>query len=283
MNKSEKITINTIREKIHAGGRISVLALYDYPFAALAQQAGVDAIIVGDSAAMVNYGYENPLQADMDMLVRHTQAVKRGGPNLFIIGDMPFMSYQPSIETAIRNAGRFVSEGHADAVKLEGGTAILDTVRAIVNASIPVVGHIGLTPQSAAITGGFKAQGREAQSAIDIVNQARQLEDAGICMLVLECVPDIVAEAVTKKISVPIIGIGSGPSCHGQVQVLFDILGIYPRFTPKFVHKYAELAPTIIDAMKAYIDSIAKGTYPADEHTYHMKAGEAEAFKKMLE
>jgi 3-methyl-2-oxobutanoate hydroxymethyltransferase len=268
---------------VHAGKRISVLALYDYPFAALAQQAGIDAIIVGDSAAMVNYGYENPLQADMDMLVRHTQAVKRGGPNLFIIGDMPFMSYQPSIETAIRNAGRFVSEGHADAVKLEGGTTVLDTVRAIVNASIPVVGHVGLTPQSAAITGGFKAQGREAQSAIDIVNQAHQLEDAGICMLVLECVPDIVAEAVTKKISVPVIGIGSGPACHGQVQVLFDILGIYPRFTPKFVHKYAELAPTITDAIKAYVDSIAKGTYPADEHTYHMKPGEAEAFKKMLE
>jgi 3-methyl-2-oxobutanoate hydroxymethyltransferase len=283
MEKREKITIETIRNKIQSGGRISMLALYDYPFAAIAEQAGIDSIIVGDSAAMVNYGYDTTLQADMDMMVRHTQAVKRGAPSVFLIGDMPFMSYQSSIETAIKNAGRFIVEGRADAVKLEGGTAVLDTVRALVKATIPVVGHLGLTPQTAAITGGFKAQGREVQSAVDIVNQAKQLEDAGICMLVIECVPDIVSEAVTKKISVPVISIGSGPACHGQVQVLFDILGLYPRFTPKFVRKYAELGPAVSEAIKTYVDEVSRGTYPAKEHTYSMKPGEAEMFEKIMD
>ncbi|NLE28601.1 MAG: 3-methyl-2-oxobutanoate hydroxymethyltransferase [Phycisphaerae bacterium] len=283
MDKNEKITLEVIQNKIHAGQRISMLALYDYPFAALAQQAGIDSIIVGDSAAMVNYGYDSTLQADMDMMIRHTQAVKRGAPNVFLIGDMPFMSYQPTIETAIRNAGRFIAEGHADAVKLEGGTTVLDTVHALVKATIPVVGHLGLTPQSAAITGKFKAQGRQAQSAVDLVNQARQLEQAGICMLILECVPNTVSEAIVQKLSIPVISIGSGPACHGQVLVLFDILGIYPRFTPKFVRKYAQLAPTITQAIQAYIRDIAQGTYPAQEHTYAMKPGEEEEFRKMIE
>ena len=283
MDKNEKITLEVIQNKIHAGQRISMLALYDYPFAALAQQAGIDSIIVGDSAAMVNYGYDSTLQADMDMMIRHTQAVKRGAPNVFLIGDMPFMSYQPTIETAIRNAGRFIAEGHADAVKLEGGTTVLDTVHALVKATIPVVGHLGLTPQSAAITGKFKAQGRQAQSAVDLVNQARQLEQAGICMLILECVPNTVSEAIVQKLSIPVISIGSGPACHGQVLVLFDILGIYPRFTPKFVRKYAQLAPTITDAIQAYIRDIAQGTYPAHEHTYAMKPGEEEEIRKMIE
>jgi 3-methyl-2-oxobutanoate hydroxymethyltransferase len=282
MAANEKITIRTICEKVGRGEKFSVLALYDYPFAMLAQQAGVDSIIVGDSAAMVNYGFDNTLKADMDMMIRHTQAVRRGAPNLYIIGDMPFMSYQPSVETAIRNAGRFIAEGGADAVKLEGGTDVLDEVRAIVKAGIPVVGHLGLIPQSAAITGGFKAQGREVDSALAIVRQAQELEQAGISMLVLECVPNAVSEAVTKKISAPVIGIGSGSACHAQVQVLFDILGVYPHFTPKFVRKYAELSTPIVEAMKQYVAAIRSGEYPADEHCYHMKPGEEEAFREQM-
>jgi len=283
MAGNEKITMRSISEKIARGEKFVTLALYDYPFAMLAEQAGIDAIIVGDSCAMVNYGYPNTLNADMEMMIRHTQAVRRGAPNLFVIGDMPFMSYQPSIEAALRNAGRFVAEGGADAVKLEGGTGVIDEVQAIVRAGIPVVGHLGLTPQTAAITGSFKARGREADSALAIVRQAEELEQAGISMLVLECASDALAEAVTKKISVPVIGIGSGPACHSQVLVLFDLLGMYPHSTAKFVRKFAELSNQVTDAMKQYAAAVRTGEYPAAEHCYHMKPGEEDAFKKKLE
>jgi 3-methyl-2-oxobutanoate hydroxymethyltransferase len=237
MAGNEKITIRTLSEKVAHDEKFVTLALYDYPFAMLAQEAGIDAIIVGDSAAMVNYGCENTLKADMDMMLGHTRAVRRGAPNLFIIGDMPFMSYQPSVETAIRNAGRFIAEGSADAVKLEGGMNVIDSVRAIVAAGIPVVGHLGLTPQSAMKTGGFKAQGRETDTALEIVHQAQELEQAGISMLVLECVPNPVAEAVTKKISVPVIGIGTARYWFSSIfsayiltlpQNLSDSLPIFP-------------------------------------------------------
>ncbi|MFA5863214.1 MAG: 3-methyl-2-oxobutanoate hydroxymethyltransferase [Phycisphaerae bacterium] len=277
----EKITITIIHEKIRTGHRISMLALYDYPLAVLAEQAGVDAIIVGDSVAMNVYGYPDTLQADMEMMIRHTQAVRRGAPDVFLIGDMPYMSYQ-NVETAIHNAGRFIREGNADAVKLEGGRSVLETVQALVSASIPVVGHLGLLPQSAALAGGFKAQGREAESAMDIVDQAKILEQAGICMLILECVPPNVSETIAKRTSVPVIGIGSGPACHGQVQIIYDILGLYPRPTAKFVHKYAELAPPIIDAIKTYISDLDTGKYPTPEHCYRMKPGEEEEFQRRL-
>jgi 3-methyl-2-oxobutanoate hydroxymethyltransferase len=283
MAATEKTTIRTLWDKAQRGERFSTLALYDYPFALLAQQAGIDAIIVGDSAAMVNYGHPNTLQADMDMMIRHTASVRRGAPNLFIIGDMPFMSYQPGIETAIKNAGRFIVEGGADAVKVEGGTAVVETVRALVKAGIPVVGHVGLIPQTAAIAGSFKAQGREADAALEIVRQAKELEAAGICLLVLECVPAAVAEAVTKTIAVPVIGIGGGPACHGQVLVLFDILGISPQKPAKFVHRYAELSNPIAEAMKRYAADVRQGQYPAPEHCYKMKPGEEEIFTKRLE
>jgi len=283
MSEQQKITIATLFEKVKRGERISMLALYDYPFATLAQQAGVDSIIVGDSMAMVNYGYENTLPADMEMMVRHTHAVKRGAPNLFIIGDMPFMSYQPSIETAIRNAGRFIVEGHADAVKLEGGTLVLDAVHALVKATIPVVGHIGLTPQSAAITGGFKAQGREAEMGIDLVRQAMELEQAGICMLILECISPPVAEAIVRRTSIPVIGIGSGPACHGQVQVLFDLLGLYPGRPAKFVHQFADIKTPVVQAITHYVADLETGKYPAPQHCYAMKPGEEDKFRQLLE
>lgn len=259
-----------------------MLALYDYPFAVLAQEAGVDSIIVGDSVAMNVYGHEDTLSADMAMMIRHTQAVRRGAPNVFLIGDMPYMSYQPSLETAVRNAGRFLAEGRADAVKLEGGRNVLEAVKALVRSSVPVVGHLGLLPQSAAAMGGFKAQGREARSALDIVEQAKELEEAGICLLILECVPPAVSEAIVKRINVPVIGIGGGPACHGQVQVVYDILGLYPRSTAKFVRKYAELKSPVIEAIKKYMEEIDTGKYPGPEHCYRMKQGEEEDFLKML-
>lgn len=277
-----KTTIGILRDKIRKGERISMLALYDHPFAVLAQAAGVDSIIVGDSAAMNVYGDADTLRADMPMMLRHTAAVRRGAPDVFLIADMPYMSYQPSRETAIRNAGRFMADAHADAVKLEGGRNVLDTVAALVKAAIPVVGHLGLTPQSAAALGGFKAQGREAQSAMSIVEQSKELEQAGACMLIIECVPPKVAEAIVRRVDIPVVGIGSGPACHGQVLVIHDILGLYPRPAPKFVRKFADLKTPVMDAFKAYIREIQAGQYPAPEHCYQMKAGEEEAFLDML-
>jgi len=282
MADTEKITITTLYEKARQGQRISTLALYDYPFAVLAQEAGVDAIIVGDSVAMSVYGYDNTLQADMEMMIRHSQAVRRGAPKVFLIGDMPYMSYQPSVETAIRNAGHFMAEAQVDAVKLEGGWNVLDTTQALVKADIPVMGHLGFLPQSAAKYGKYRVQGRDAQSAIDLLEQVKALEQAGICSLILECVPPEVSEAVVKNVRIPVIGIGSGPACHGQVQVIHDILGLYPRPTAKFVRKFAELKQPVADALKQYVNDVASGKYPAAEHCYQMRPGEGEEFKKML-
>jgi 3-methyl-2-oxobutanoate hydroxymethyltransferase len=282
MANQEKITIRTICERVSSGGRVSMLALYDYPFAVLAQAAGVDSIIVGDSVAMNVYGREDTLSADMEMMIRHTEAVRRGAPNVFLIGDMPYMSYQPSVELAVRNAGRFMAEGRVDAVKLEGGRNVLETVRALVKSSVPVISHLGLQPQSAAAMGGFRAQGREAQSALDIVEQARDLEEAGICMLLLECVPPTVSEAIVKRVHVPVIGIGSGPACHGQVLIAYDILGLYPRQTAKFVKKYAELKSPVTEAFLCYTQDVKAGTYPGTEHCYRMKDGEEEELLRML-
>jgi len=215
-------------------------------------------------------------------MIRLTQAVRRGAPNVFLIGDMPYMSYQPSQEQAIRNAGRFLAEGRVDAVKLEGGRNVLETVRALVKSSIPVISHLGLTPQSAAVMGGFKAQGRGARSAMDIVEQAKELQDAGICMLILECVPPAVSEAVVRRSTVPVIGIGGGPACHGQVLVAHDVLGLYPRPAAKFVKKYAELKSPVTEAIRGYIQEVERGTYPAPEHCYRMKEGEEAEFLRML-
>ncbi len=282
MATKDKITITRLLRKIHNSERISMLALYDYPSAVFAQQAGVDSILVGDSVAMAIYGFEDTLQATMDMMIAHTRAVRRGAADVYLIGDMPYMSYQPSTEEAIKNAGRFLAEGKADAVKLEGGENVLDTVKALTKASIPVVGHLGLLPQSAAAQGGFRVQAREAHSAMDIINQAVALQNAGISMLILECVPPLVAEEIVKRMKVPVIGIGSGPACHGQVQLLHDILGLYPRFKPKFVKRFAELENPIVEAIKAYADEISSGKYPDIEHSYPMKQEEKDELLRLL-
>ncbi len=282
MSDRKKITIADICEKVNSGDKVSMLSLYDYPFAYLAEEAGVDSIIVGDSVAMIVYGHSDTLEATMEMMLAHTKAVRQGAPSVYLIADMPYMSYQPSIELAIRNAGRFISFSKADAVKLEGGRDISEHIKALVKSSIPVVGHLGLLPQSAVVQGGFKVQAREASSAVRTVEDALILEDAGICMLILECVPPVVAEAIVSRVSVPVIGIGSGPACHGQVQLMHDILGLYPRFKPKFVKRYAELGCDVAEALRRYISEIQSGEYPADEHCYPMREGQQEEFLKRI-
>lgn len=277
----EKITIQKLAEKVREGKKISMLAVYDYPSAVLAQEAGIDSIIVGDSVSMVLYGDENTLKADMDMMIRHTRAVRKGAPNVYLIGDMPYMSYQPSIELAIKNAGRFIAEG-ADAVKLEGGSEIINTIKALIKSSIPVVGHIGLLPQSIAKIGGFKVQGRAANDAYKILKDAIELQEAGISMLILEGIPSQLTNEITKRLKIPVIGIGAGPHCHGQVLVLHDILGIHQSQRPKFVKQYANLADIIKNSIRKYIEEVDKSLYPDDTRTYSMPEEEYKEFIKMI-
>jgi len=283
MAEREKKTLRAIQEKASRGEKLSMLALYDYPLALLAEESGVDLLLVGDSVAMNVYGGDDTLGADMEMLIRHTQAVRRGAPGTYLIGDMPYMSYQPSIETAIRNAGRFLAEGRADAIKIEGGRNVLDIIEALVKAGVPVMSHLGYLPQSTPKIGRGIVQGREAQTACELVEEAKQLERAGIAMLVLECVPPPVSEAIVARVGIPVIGIGSGPACHGQVLVVHDILGLYPRMTPKFVRKFADLKDPITRAIGDYVQAVGAGTYPAPEQCYGMKPGESEAFHRLLE
>jgi len=282
MASTERVTLKSLREKADSARKIVMLAAYDYPFAVLAQQAGIDGIIVGDSVAMTVYGHENTLQADMDMMIRHTQAVRRGAGNLFVIGDMPYMSYQPSIELAIRNAGRFMAEAGADAVKFEGGLAVLDTTGSAVRAGIPVVGHIGFTPQSAALTGGTIVATRQADRAVKLVDEAQRLEQAGICLLILEAVPQNVAVEVVKRVGVPVIGIGSGPACHGQVILMHEILGLTTGPALRFVQKYVDLADDIVGAFGKYAEQVRSGEYPAPQHCYNMNPEQQEAFSGRL-
>jgi len=282
MALEKPMTLRTLRDKAADGEAIVMLALYDFPFSALAEQAGIDGVIVGDSVAMALYGHANTLQADMDMMIRHTQAVRRGGPKLFVTADMPYMSYQPSVELAVRNAGRFMAEGGADAVKIEGGASVMDKIEAVVNAGIPVMGHLGFLPQSAAAAGGTRVPTRDAKKAVELINEAAMLDRAGISLLVLECVPQNVSEEVVRRATVPVIGIGSGPACHGQVKLIYDILGLYPHPTPRFVHKYAELAPVVVEALTSYIDQTRSGQYPAPQHCYNMNPSQQQAFSKLL-
>ena len=237
----KKITTQLFRQRKEKGEPITMLTAYDYATALAADRAGIDSLLVGDSLGMVVLGYENTLSVTMDDMLHHSKAVARGAKTPLLIGDMPFMSYQVSKEEAVRNAGRFLAEGGMDTVKLEGGREVASTIEAIVNVGIPVLGHIGLTPQSIHKLGGYKAQGRTARAARRLLEDALILEDAGCYAVVLEAIPDRVAELISHKISIPTIGIGAGPSCDGQVLVTHDLLGLFDRFTPKFVRKYASL------------------------------------------
>jgi 3-methyl-2-oxobutanoate hydroxymethyltransferase len=272
----KKNTINYLFEKRETGKKISMITAYDYPTASLVDQAEIDTVLVGDSLAMVVLGYDSTVPVTMDEMIHHCKAVCRGTEKSFIIGDMPFLSYQVSVEKAVENAGRFIKEAGCEAVKLEGGTEMVPVVEAIVNAGIPVCGHIGLTPQSATKLSGFKVQGKDAESARELVRSARALEKAGAFMIVLECIPDLVAERITREVDMITIGIGAGKFCDGQVLVYHDLVGLFERFTPKMVKQYVNLAPQIREALVQYKNEVENGEFPGPEHTFAMNAEEAE-------
>lgn len=266
----KKITPVDIQAMKREGRKITMLTAYDYPMALLEDRAGIDIILVGDSLAMTVLGYENTLPVTMDEMIHHTKAVARGAKHALILGDMPFMSYNASEREAILNAGRFLKEAGADAVKLEGGVTVKETVRAIVKAGIPVMGHIGLTPQTISMLGGFKVQGKDAKGAQKIIDDALQLEDAGAFSVLLEAVPAPIAKRVTERLSVPTIGIGAGVHCDGQVLVVHDMLGLFDRFTPKFAKRYVNLSESILKAFDSYIDEVRRGAFPTDQHSFHI-------------
>jgi 3-methyl-2-oxobutanoate hydroxymethyltransferase len=267
-----KKTIPQFMDMKTRGEKITMLTAYDYPTALLVEQSGIDMILVGDSLGMVALGYDSTVPVTMEEMLHHTKAVRRGAQHTFIVGDMPFMSYNVSIADAIVNAGRFMKEAHVDAIKLEGGETVAATVAAIVRAGIPVMGHIGLTPQTVSQLGGFKVQGRNRAAAERLLRDAKALEDAGVFSIVLEAIPQQLAEYITKELSVPTIGIGAGVQCDGQVLVFHDLLGLFQRFVPKFVKQYANLAPIITDAFTAYRDEVKQGAFPEPQHSFNIDA-----------
>lgn len=263
-----RVTTATLRDKKAKQEKISMLTSYDYSTAGLVEQAGLDMILVGDSLGMVVLGYENTLAVTMDDMVHHTRAVVKGTQNTMVVADMPFLSYHVSIAEAVRNAGRLIQEGGAQAVKLEGGVERVDTVKAILDAQIPVMGHIGLTPQSVNQFGGFKVQGKDLETARKLLRDAQALDKAGVFSIVLEGVPSALAKKITGEVSVPTIGIGAGPDCDGQVLVINDMLGMFSGFVPKFVKKYVDLQPLIVEALKAYKKEVEEGSFPGSEHGF---------------
>ncbi len=273
----KKITTRTFRQKKQRGEVITMLTAYDYPTALAVDQAGIDAILVGDSLGMVVLGYENTLPVTMADMLHHCRAVARGAQIALLVGDLPFMSYQVSVEQAVRNAGRLLQEARMDAVKLEGGRERLQAVRAIVDAGIPVMGHLGLTPQTIHQLGGFRSQGRTAEAARRMLEDALHLQQAGCFSLVIESVPARLAALISQRLDIPTIGIGAGPGCDGQVLVTHDLLGFFDRFTPRFVKKYADLHSDITNALTAYRDDVTAGTFPAPEHAVDMPDEEWDA------
>lgn len=275
----KKRTIPDIRQKKEDGRKITLLTAYDYPSGRLIDEAGIDIILIGDSLAMTVLGYESTVAVTMDEMIHHSKAVKRGTRYALLVGDMPFMSFNVSAEETIKNAGRFIKEGGCDAVKLEGGLEAAETVKSLVKAGIPVMGHIGLTPQTAVSLGGFKVQGKDAVSAGQLIASAAALEDAGCFAIVLECVPDKLAGLITKNLKIPTIGIGAGPCCDGQALVTNDMIGLFDRFTPRFVKKYANLYSELMEAFKKFAEEVEAGNFPAKEHSFTMNEDE---FKKLI-
>jgi len=278
----KKHSIHTIQKMKTTGEKVAWLTAYDYPTAQFAEAAGMDMLLVGDSLGMCVYGYEGTVPVTMDQCIVHCEAVRRGAPNTFVLGDMPFMSYQASDEEAVRNAGRFLKEAGVDGVKLEGGKRVLSRIKAILDAGIVVCGHIGLTPQSSGQLGGHKAQGRTIDSARPLIEDALAIEEAGAQMLLLEAVPPEVAGFIARKLSIPVLSIGAGPYCDGQLLIVSDLIGQFQAFTPKFVKKYCNVAEVVTNAMRAYIDDVKAGRFPADEHCYHMLKGEKEKFEELI-
>lgn len=263
-----KNTAITFREAKAKGEKITMLTAYDYSMAKIIDSSGINGILVGDSVGMVCLGYEDTISVTMEDMIHHTRAVARGTENALVVADMPFMSYQTSVYDAVFNAGRLMKEGRAQCVKLEGGVDMCDRIEAITKASIPVMAHIGLTPQSVNSLGGFKVQGKSEEAAKELIEAAKAVEKAGAFSVVLECVPAKLSEIISKEISIPTIGIGAGASCDGQILVYQDMLGMFNDFTPKFVKKYADLGAIMTEAFKAYIEDVSKGIFPALEHGF---------------
>ena len=275
----KKMTPVDIQTMKREGKKITMLTAYDYPMALLEDRARIEIILVGDSLGMTVLGYENTLPVTMDEMIHHTKAVTRGAKYALIIGDMPFMSYNTSERDAILNAGRFMKEGGADAVKLEGGVSVKEIVRAIVRAGIPVMGHIGLTPQTISMLGGFKVQGKDAQAAQKIIDDALLLEDAGAFSILLEAIPAPIAKRISERLKVPTIGIGAGVHCDGQVLVVHDLLGLFDRFLPKFAKRYVNLSELMLQAFESYREEVSQGIFPTDQHSFHIDEEELSKVK----
>ncbi len=265
-----KFTVSSFLKAKNDSEKISMLTAYDYSTAKLLDEAGVDSLLVGDSLAMVVLGHENTLKVTVDDMIHHCKAVSRGAKRAMVIGDMPFMSYHVDIQDSVRNAGRFIQEGGVHGVKLEGGREIIDKVKAVINAQIPVMGHLGLTPQSVNVFGGFKVQGRKEEQAKKIIEDALLLQEAGVFAIVLECVPERLAKLISEKLQIPTIGIGAGRYCDGQILVSQDMLGMYTDFVPKFVKQYSNLCDTIKESTSTYIKEIREGQFPAKEHSFNI-------------
>ncbi len=282
MDKRGKVLLPTLNERMRQGVPITMITCYDYPMAYLVEEAGVDIVLVGDSLGMTILGYESTLPVTMTDMIRHAQAVRRGTPNAFLIGDMPYMTYQVTVEDAVRNAGRFMAEAGCDGVKLEGGQEMADRVRAIARAGIPVMGHLGLTPQSSSALGGFKVQGKDAARARRIVDDARVLEEAGAFSILLEMVPDRVCGLVTQRSGIPIISLGSGPQAHGQLLIFHDMFGLYPRFKPKMAKVFGDAGRVILEGLRKYVDEVHGRTFPAQENWFGIKDEQFEELAKAL-
>lgn len=278
-----KITLPFLFQKVEKDEPITWLTCYDYPTACFQDQAGIEMILVGDSLGMTMLGYDSTLPVKMDDMIRHASAVRRGAPNVFLVGDMPYMSYQPSDEIAVLNAGRFMAEAGCDAIKLEGGVAMAPRVKAIVGAGIPAIGHLGLTPQSVASLGGFRLQGKSAALAKIIVDDAKALEKAGAFAVLLEMVPDRVCKIITERAEKCIImSLGSGPHAHGQLLIYHDMFGLYPKFKPKMAKVFGNAGEVILNGLKAYHDEVKSRSFPARENWFSMQDAEFEELKKSL-
>jgi len=284
MSERKKVTLPALFDKVAKGQPITMLTCYDYPTGYLQEQAGIDMVLVGDSLGMTMLGYESTLPVTMEDMIRHSQAVRRGTPNCWLIGDMPYMSYQPSVETAIRNAGRFMAEASCDAIKLEGGVEMADRMAGIVRAGIPGMGHLGLTPQSVSALGGFRVQGKGAQQAKRIVESAKALEQAGAFAILLEMVPDRLCKLITERAEgCFIISLGSGPHAHGQLLIYHDMFGLYPRFKPKMAKVFGEAGKVILEGLQRYVQEVSGRSFPQPENWFGMPDEEYDELLRLLQ
>ena len=282
MPERKKVTLGFLYEKMRKSEPLTMITCYDYPMADLVEKAGVDIVLVGDSMGMTILGYDSTLPVTQDVMMPHVQAVRRGTPNAWLIGDMPYMTYQPSVETTIRCAGRFMAEGACDGIKLEGGAEMADRISGIVRSGIPCMGHLGLTPQSVSALGGYKVQGKGAVQAKKIIDDAKAIEEAGCSSILLEMVPDRVCQIITERATVPIISLGSGPHAHGQLLIFHDMFNLYPKFRPKMAKVFGDAGKVIGDGLKQYVDEVTSKTFPQPENWFGIKEEEYTELTKLL-